>query len=107
MAVVTRPWRNILSGVRTDPTTGDAGNVVALPRPSLDELYNRVVVAQNAVVERGAAVDLAGLAYKTALDQLKRERALMADAMKELGADVRFTQQFPELDMIDVEGKVS
>lgn len=80
---ISRFWNRV---PKSEPV---ADNVYHMPRPSLDQLENDCREAQNAVVAQGIEVDRAVLAYKTALKGL-------AERLKESGARVEFTQQFPE-----------
>lgn len=87
----------VLSAVpRTEPPTAD--NVVHMPRPTLDELETDCRKAQNAVVAQGIEVDRAVMAYRTNLKALDEARNRLADRLKESGAKVEFTQQFPDIE---------
>lgn len=86
----TRWWNGI---PKSEPPPD---NVYHMPRPSLDQLENDCREAQNAVVAQGIEVDRAVLAYKTALKGLEEARHRLAERLKESGARIEFTQQFPE-----------
>ena len=87
----TRWWNGV---PKSEPAQVE-GNVYHMPRPTLDQLETDCRDAQNAVVAQGIEVDRAVLAYKTALKTLDESRNRLAERLKESGARVEFTQQFP------------
>lgn len=76
-------WWNAIP--RSEPP---ADNVYHMPRPTLDALENDCRSAQNAVVDKGIAVDRAVMAYKEALSDLEEARSRLAERLKESGAKV-------------------
>jgi hypothetical protein len=91
-------WGRILSGVPKSEPADDGDNVVHMPRPTLDQLENDCREAQNAVVAQGIEVDRAAMAYRTRLKALDDARQRLAERLKESGAKVEFTQQFPDIE---------
>ena len=92
----SRRWGRILSGVpNTDPP---AENVVPLRRQTLDEMERDLVDAQNSVIDKGAGVDRAVLAYRSARDHLNVVRDRFAERLKESGIRAEYTHEFPDIE---------
>ena len=91
--------RTLLSSVPSSQPHEAAENVVPLRRSTLDDHERRLIEKQNRVVELGAGVDRAVLAYNAALDEFKRERPAFAERLKESGAVVTFPIEFPEAEL--------
>ena len=93
-----KTWRTLLGGVpQSEPH--EAENIVPLRKVTLDDLERRLAEAQNRVIDLGAGVDRAVLAYNSALDALKRERATFAERLKESGVVATFPIEFPEAEL--------
>ncbi len=81
------------------PKTSDAdGNVVQMPRQTLDELERQLIDAQNAVINAGVECDRAAMIYKDKLEGLTVARSRFAERLKESGAKIEFVTSFPELE---------
>lgn len=93
-------WNTLLRRVPvSEPPPDNAENVVPFRRQSLDEMEARLRDLQNAVVDKGIAVERAVMAYNSARVELEEERQKFADRLKESGARVEYPIQFPEADL--------
>ncbi len=94
-----RTWRTLLGSIPKSEPREPIENVVPLRRMTLDEHERRLADRQNKVIELGAGVDRAVIAYNTALDEFKRERIAFAERLKESGVVATFPMEFPEAEL--------
>ena len=89
-------WGAILSGVpKSSPPDG---NVVQMPRPTLDELERQLIDANNSVIDAGIECDRAAMVYNERTKALEAARARMAERLKDCDALVQFVRQYPEIE---------
>lgn len=95
-------WASLLSGVprSVPPPPSAPGNVVHLPRPSLDARAERIRSLDNQLMDIAIDIDRLGLRFNTIRDELMRERESILTDLKETGIKGEFVHIPPEAERL-------